>query len=376
MAYPVFQPFIDEKENAACQEALSCKYLGMGSYVGEFENALSDSLELGNERGLVAVSTGHAALHLGLLALGVGPGDEVITPSFNNVADFQAIDATGATPVFCDIREDSLCIDPNKARELIGTKTKAIIAMDYGARLAEHDLIGDIAKNAGIPVVHDAAHSFGSYFKGRPVGHQADITMFSFDPIKNITCIDGGALVLSDSRSIALIQEMRMIGMAQRIETSYQNKRDWGYDVFELGFRYHLSNLHASIGLSQLKKLDTIRERRRKLYNAYFERLQDVEYCKMQGPLQDGVIPFILCLRVTPSIRCAFKDYLASNGIETGIHWRPGHRFTRYRDCKSGSLAVTDRIAEEIVSLPFYPDLSIDDVSYICEKIQDFDCDS
>lgn len=197
--------------------------------------------------------------------------------------------------------------------------------------------------------------------------------MFSFDPIKNITCVDGGALVLSDEKQVKLIREMRMIGMSQRVEKSYQNKRDWGYDVFELGFRYHLSNLHAAIGLSQLKKIDDIRNRRRRLYKTYFDNLQDLEFCKMQGPLQDGVIPFILCIRVNSTIRHALKSHLSTYGIETGIHWRPGHKFTRYKDCKSGPLVVTDKIAEEIISLPFYPDLSIDDVNFICDKIRKFD---
>ncbi len=138
-------------------------------YVGRFEQALKEYLGA-HDRHVVAVSTGHAALHLGLLVAGVGHGDEVITPSFNNVADFQAILATGAEPVFCDINPDSLCIDVESIEELISPRTKALIVMDYDCVLADHDRIAEIAKNHGLRVIHDAAHSFGSLYKGENLG--------------------------------------------------------------------------------------------------------------------------------------------------------------------------------------------------------------
>lgn len=372
MVFPVFKPFLGPEELAACAAALESKYLGMGSFVGELERSLAEILELGNSRHVVTFSTGHAAMHLGLLAIGVGPGDEVITPSFNNIADFQAIDATGARPVLCDVDERSLCIDPSRISELITEKTKAIVAMDYGASLADHRAVAQVASEAGVPVFHDAAHSFGSRYEDRPVGHQANLTMLSFDPIKNITCIDGGALVFDDAALLESLREMRLIGMSQRIETSYNNRRDWGYDVHRLGFRYHLSNLHASVGLSQLRKFDDIRSRRRLLYEAYIERLEDIKGCVTQGLLGKDVVPFIMCLRVPAEQREALKAHLLEFNIETGIHWKPGHMFTRYKDSRSGPLNVTNRIAHEIISLPFYPDLTIENVNFICDKIREF----
>lgn len=372
MPFPVFKPYLGPEELAACGAALDSKYLGMGSFVGEFERALASMLELGPHRHLVTFSTGHAAMHLGLLAIGVGPGDEVITPSFNNVADFQAIDATGARPVLCDVDERSLCIDPARIGDLITKNTKAIITMDYGAALADHKAVAQVAAQAGVPVFHDAAHAFGSRYDGKPVGHQAKLTMLSFDPIKNITCIDGGALVVDDAALVEPLREMRLIGMSQRVETSYNNKRDWGYDVRRLGFRYHLANLHAAIGLSQLRKFDDIRSRRRRLYEAYIERLDGMNGCATQGPLGKDVVPFIMCLRVPAEHREALKAHLLGFEIETGIHWKPGHMFTRYKNSRSGPLEVTNRIAHEIVSLPFYPDLTIENVDFICEKIRKF----
>jgi dTDP-4-amino-4,6-dideoxygalactose transaminase len=157
----------------------------MGRYVGEFEDALSHAVGAG-EKHVVALATGHAALHLGLMLAGIKQGDEVITPSFNNIADFQAILAVGAEPVFCDIDSDTLCIDLEQAETLIGPKTKAIIIMDYDCILCDHDRVKELADKYKLRVIHDAAHSLGSKYKGRPVGSFSDICMFSFDPIKTI----------------------------------------------------------------------------------------------------------------------------------------------------------------------------------------------
>lgn len=372
MRFPVFKPFLGADDLDACRSALDCGYLGMGSFVGDFEKKLSQILRLGEDRHIVTCSTGHAALHMALMTIGIGPGDEVITPSFNNIADLQAISAVGAEPVFCDVDSETLCIDPERIGELVSKRTKAVIAMDYGAALAEHSRVSEVARRHGIPVIHDAAHSFGSRCHGRPVGHQAPFTMFSFDPIKNITCIDGGALVVEDVEIARKLREIRLIGMTQRVETSYSNARDWGYDVHQLGFRYHLANLHAAIGLSQISKFDEIVRRRQQLYSTYYDNLIGVEQIRLQGRLDEDVVPFIMCIRVPAQQRPALKEHLSSHGIETGLHWRPGHTFSLYRNCRAGDLTITDRVGGEIVSLPFYPDLSIDDAKMICFQIKEF----
>ena len=224
-------------------------WLGMGSYVARFEEELQN-LVAGPDRHVVAVSTGHAALHLALMLAGVGEGDEVVTPAFNNIADFQAILATGATPVFCDIADDTLCVDPQSAKDALTSRTRAIIVMDYACSVCQHDELRALAEGHGLRLVHDAAHSLGSYYSGDPVGSFSDITMFSFDPIKTITSIDGGALVVSTEAERDRLHEMRLMGMGQSPSLMYRNERAWTYDVTRLGFRYHMANLHAAIGLA------------------------------------------------------------------------------------------------------------------------------
>ena len=161
MTIPVFKPAIGPEEIDAARAALEMGWLGMGSYVGALETKLRDFIAA-PDRHVVAVSTGHAALHLAMMLAGIGPGDEVITPSFNNAADFQAIGATGAAPVFCDIDDATLCIDLDSAERMVSDRTKAIIAMDYDCLLCDHDRVARFAAAHGLRVIHDAAHSFGS----------------------------------------------------------------------------------------------------------------------------------------------------------------------------------------------------------------------
>lgn len=350
---PVFAPLLEAEELTAAREALELGWLGMGSYVAEFERGLAAVIEARNRK-VAAVSTGHAALHLALLLAGVGPGDEVITPSFNNVADFQAILATGAEPVLCDVDDRTLCIDVEKAAALVTTATKALIATDYACMLCDHEALSELAGRHGLRVVHDAAHSLGSRYGGKAVGSFSDLAVFSFDPVKTITTIDGGALVVSTERELERVHEMRLIGMGQPAEQMYGNRRAWTYDVKQLGFRYHLANLHAAIGLAQLAKLPQIRAARREacvFYNEGFAHLRQV-----QTPQTDfgDVVPFLYYVRVPADARDELRKHLAALGVDTGIHWQPGHAFTLLRECRRGDMTVTERVGREIVTLPLH----------------------
>jgi dTDP-4-amino-4,6-dideoxygalactose transaminase len=204
--------------------------------------------------------------------------------------------------------------------------------------------------------VHDAAHSIGSRYQGKAVGSFSDLVAFSFDPVKTVTAIDGGALVVRTKEELERVHEMRLIGMGQRASEMYGNRRAWTYDVTRLGFRYHLANLHAAIGVAQLAKLPRIARARRdacRLYNARFEHLEHV-----RTPATDfaDVVPLLYYLRVPANHRDRLRDHLSSLGIDTGIHWQPGHWFSLLRDCRRGDLTVTDRAGEEIVSLPLHSD--------------------
>lgn len=368
---PVFRPLLEASEFEAVRQALEMGWLGMGSYVGAFEAACAERLELGTRKA-VAVSTGHAALHLALAVAGVGPGDEVITPAFNNVADFQAILALGAAPVFCDISDETLCIDLEQAETLISPKTKALIAMDYDCILCDHDQVARLAQNRGLRVVHDAAHAFGSRYQGRAVGSFSDIAVFSFDPVKTITCIDGGLVVVRTEEEANLLREMRLIGMGQPSTLMYQNRRAWTYDVTRLGFRYHMANLHAALGLSQLSKFDHIAETRRWACRAYSQALAGIPEVRLPASGFEEVVPFLYYIRVPSSRRDDLRTFLSARGIDTGIHWQPGHWFSLFRDCRRGDLSVTDRVGHEILSLPLHSGMDEGDLHRVADGIRAF----
>ena len=368
---PVFKPLIEKEEIEASRAALELGWLGMGSYVGEFEERIKEYLGA-HDRYVAAVSTGHAAIHLALLALGVGPGDEVITPSFNNAADFQAILATGAEPVFCDVEDDSLCINLNKAEELVSPRTKAIIVMDYDCVLCDHDRIAEFARAHGLRVLHDAAHSFGSKYKQRMIGSFSDVATFSFDPVKTITCIDGGALVLRSEDELNRVQEMRLIGMNQPAKVMYTNERAWTYDMRLIGFRYHMANLHAAIGLAQLEKIDVISESRNSACRYYNERLADVREVKVPQTDYEGITPFLYYIRVPGEMRDALRAHLSERGIDTGIHWQPGHWFSLLKDCRRGDLSVTERVGHEVLSLPLHSKMTTGTLDRVISGIRAF----
>jgi dTDP-4-amino-4,6-dideoxygalactose transaminase len=368
---PVFKPLLEREEYDAVKAALELGWLGMGSFVSEFERELARRIDVPEGR-VVAVSTGHAALHLSLLLAGVGAGDEVITPSFNNVADLQAILAAGARPVFCDIDLDTLCIDVAAAEALIGPRTKAIIVMDYGCRVCDHAAIQALAARRGLRVIHDAAHSLGSTWQRHAVGSFSDLTMFSFDPIKTITAIDGGAVIVQNAEQASALHEMRLIGMGQSSAVMYGNQRAWTYDVARLGFRYHLANLHAAIGLAQLAKFEVIARTRRAAFERYSTGLRGCSGLSLSQADMASIVPFIFPVRVLDGRREVLQAHLSAKGVETGIHWRPGHHFSLFRDCRRGNLKNTEQIASEVLTIPFHSKMREGDQDRVIDAVVEF----
>lgn len=370
---PVFKPLLTDDEINAAVESLKRGWLGMGSYVGDFEQKILEFLAPKDDRAVVALNTGHSALHLAMILLGIGPGDEVITPSFNNIADFQAIKAVGAEIVFCDVLEDTLCIDPAAVRPLIGKKTKAIIVMDYATHLCDFASMKKISEDFNIPIIHDAAHSFGGEINGTKVGLQFDITMFSFDPVKNITCIDGGALVLNKAKygdKIIELREMRLVGMGQPSEVMYQDRRAWTYDVSRLGFRYHMANLHAAIGIQQLAKIEEIRRTRQESCRYYSQQLNKIQGLEVPRSDFNGVLPFIYFLRIKNGQRDPMIKYLSENGVDSGLHWQAGHAFSFFKDCRRGPLTITEKIVKEILTIPLHSKMAIQDQDIVIKAIK------
>lgn len=368
---PVFKPLIEQEEIDASVESLKLGWLGMGSYVNEFEQKIKELIGL-EDRYVAAVSTATAALHVALLVAGVRQGDEVIVSSFNCSADFQAISWVGADIVFCDCDDITLAIDLEKAAQLVTLKTKAIIVMDYDCILCDHDEVKVFAKKYGLRVIHDACHSFGSFYKGKPVGSFSDICVFSHDPVKTITCLDGGTIVVKTQAELSHVHELRLLGMQQPASVMYQNKRAWTFDVERVGYRYHMLNMHAAIGLAQLAKIKIISESRRAACQRYNVNLKQVRQIRVPQTDFSEVNPFLYYIRVPADHRDALRDYLRENEIDTGIHWQPGHWFSLWKDCRAGDLTVTDNVGNEILSLPLHSKMDMNIVDTVSNSIIDY----
>lgn len=361
---------LGEEELAAVREAFEYGYFGLAYKVGEFERNIAEYLHA--EREAVATNTGTSALHLALAAAGVGEGDEVIVPTFTFVASVQAVLACGATPVLCDIEPDTLLMDINDARRRITPRTKAIMPVHYAGNPCRMDELLSIKDGLGIRIIEDAAHAFGSEYRGRKIGSFGDIACFSFDSIKVMTCGEGGAVVSGDRDVIEKARVMRLVGIDRKsMNAKDWKERSWDYDVHAIGYRYHMSNINAAIGVEQLKKLDGFIAGRRHLCSLYRARLQQMPGLRLLDIDFDAIAPFMFPVLVRDSKRNGLREYLKNRDIETGISYIPCHRFSLLKD-ESESYPVADRAYEEILCLPLHYGLDDGDVGTVADSIKSF----
>ncbi len=350
-------------------EVLDREYLGMGAEVQAFELALAEFFG----RPVACVVNGTAALHLALQACGIGHGDEVLVPSLTYVASFQAISAAGAKPVACDIHPETCSLDCRDAERRLSGKTRAIMPVHYSGGVGDLGGIYAFAESHGLRVIEDAAHALGSTYAGKRIGGIGDVACFSFDGIKSITSGEGGCVVTDDADLLSRVHDARLLGVEKDTEIRYSGKRSWDFDVTAQGWRYHMSNIMAAIGLEQLKRFPQMATDRKHLARHYDEVL------KLQQRIQplpwdyDTVVPHIYVVRIKDlSDRRALRAKLLEHGIQTGIHYQPNHELEFYRDSAALPLPTTDAVFPELLSLPLHPDLSEQDVERVCEHLLSF----
>lgn len=367
-AIPVFQPAIGADTLAAVAEAFRIGWLGMGSTTQTFEDRIGERLGIGSGR-VLATNTGTSALHLALLAADVGPGDEVIVPSFNFIADVQAIVACGAAPVFCDIEPTTLGIDVGRAEALISPRTRAILPLHFAGVPCDLDGVRRLALQHGLRVVEDATHALGSMHDGRPIGSGGDLVCFSFDPVKIITSIDGGAVVAPDAATLERMRRQRLLGIDRDTIERYRNRRAWDYEVREVGFRYHLTNVNAAIGLSQLARLDAFIARRQEVCRFYNRALAGLPDVMLPRTDFEGVAPFIYTIRVAAARRAEIIERLRGRGVDIGIHFLPCHSQPLCAAMRRGPLPVTERVSAEILTLPLHSEMSDATAAYVAAAV-------
>jgi dTDP-4-amino-4,6-dideoxygalactose transaminase len=365
---PVFIPSIGVDTIKSVVDAFDVGWLGMGKSTQLFEERIAEYVGVESGR-VLATNTGTSALHIALKVAGVGRGDEVICPSFNFVADHQAILACGGTPVLCDVADDDLGADPAAVEALVTPRTKAILPLHYAGIPCRIDALRAIARRHGLRMVEDATHAFGTSVGARRVGSDGDLVCFSFDPVKIITSIDGGAVILPKKEDLAAAQRLRLLGIDKDTIERYKNTRAWEYDVLDEGYRYHLTNINASIGLSQLARVDEFIASRQRACRRYSAALSRIPGVRVPVTDYNGVSPFIYFIRVPKDRRMGLIEALKAKDIATGIHFLAAHRFTIAKEWPRGPMPVTERVVDEVLTLPLHSGMNNETVDRVVDAI-------
>ncbi|NQT49994.1 DegT/DnrJ/EryC1/StrS family aminotransferase [Candidatus Kuenenbacteria bacterium] len=345
-------------------------YLGMGAPVQEFENKIQAYLKTDNK--VICVNSGTAALHLALMSLNLDPGDEVLVQSLTFAACFQAISAAGLKPIPCEIYPETCTIDLQDAEKRITKKTKAIMPIHYASRTGDLDKIYEFAKKHNLRVIEDAAHAFGTICKEKKVGSLGDITCFSFDGIKNITSGEGGAIVTKDPAVIQYCQDARLLGIQKDTEKRVTGNRSWEFDIKHQGYRFHMSNIFAAIGLVQLSRLDNeFKPKRQQLATQYYSELQNITKIQLFENDFDRILPHIFPIRILNSKRDALRQHLLENNIECGIHYYPNHLLSYFK-VNNERLSITEEVYSQLLSLPLHPEITNNQQEFIINKIKQF----
>lgn len=359
------------KEREAVQRVLDAGWISMGPETSLFETEFAEYIGTSHA---IAVSSGTAALHLALMALGIKAGDEVILPSLTFVATANAVKYVGAVPVFADIASiEDWTISVSRIEEKITPATTAIIVMHYAGFPCNMAAIQSLAERHGLALVEDAAHAPGAVYNGRKLGAWGHAGCFSFFSNKNMTTAEGGMLVTNDSQIAERLRRLRSHGMTS-LSWDRHRGHSFSYDVVETGYNYRIDEIRAALGRVQLKKLEEGNRKRREKSTLLRAMLKGEH--NLSIPFSDDMLPSSSChifpiLLERAEMRPAFMEYMKTAGIQTSIHYPPVHLFTGYRsnDRSSDRLTITEDVASREVTLPLYPDITPAQIEMIASEL-------
>jgi dTDP-4-amino-4,6-dideoxygalactose transaminase len=365
---PLSDVDFDHRELEAVSKVVRSRWLTMGEETEKFERKFARFL---GTKHAFALSSGTAALHVALRALGVGAGDEVILPSLTFVAAGNAVLAVGARPVFADIKsEEDLNVDPESVASRIGGRTKAVIVVHYGGFPCDMEGIMRLARREKVRVIEDAAHAPGASLNGRMIGTIGDAGCFSFFSNKNMTTGEGGMVVTSTDRLAKEIRLLRSHGMTTLTWDRHKGHA-WSYDVVRPGLNYRSGEIQSAMGIVQLGKLKRNNRRRRKIAMLYRKRLSGTAGVAIPFSTPSGEPSYhLFTVLLDEGIsREAFMEGMKKRGVQTSIHYPPVHGFTCYRKLRGkrkARLPNTEKVTSRVVSLPLSPVMREEDVEYVC----------
>lgn len=356
---PIAKPIIGEEEIENVVEVLKSGMIAQGPKVMEFEEKFANWI--GAKYG-IATNSGTSALHVALLACGIGEGDEVITTPFTFIASGNAIVYTGATPVFADIDLDTYTIDPDKIEDLITDKTKAILPVQLYGQAADMDKIREIAEKHDLKIIEDAAQAHGAEYNGEKVGTLGDMACFSFYPTKNMTTSEGGMITTDDEELAKKAQMFRAHGASER------------YHHDEIGYNFRMTDIAAAIGLAQLKVIDEFNDKRISNANYLNEQLKDVEgIVTPKSPDNYKHVYHQYTILVEKGNRDEWVEFLTNKGIGTGIHYPiPLYNQPIYKKLGiEGDCPLAEKAADNVISLPVHPSLTKEDLNLVVDAVKE-----
>lgn len=361
---PMSRPYFDDAEIDAVIEVLKTGWITTGPKCAELEKEFSRFVGASHA---LTLTSGTAGMHLILKAMGIGQGDEVITPSMTFASTVNQIALTGAKPVFADIDYETMLAPPKEIERLVTKKTKAIVPVHFAGAPADMDAIEAIAGD--IPVIEDAAHAIGTYYKGRHIGSK-NPAIFSFHPIKNITMGEGGIITGNDTALMQRLRLLRFHGIERDAWKRYGKASDPSYDIMDPGFKYNMTDIQAALGIVQMKKIEYINRRRASIAGQYKDALSGINGLDLPGaPPYEHTHSWHLYIVKSCSVeRKSLMEQLADAGIGYGLHFPPCHTLTYVKRLFGEvKLPVTEDISERILSLPLYPGMDDSQVSRVIE---------
>jgi UDP-4-amino-4,6-dideoxy-N-acetyl-beta-L-altrosamine transaminase len=372
---PYGRQSVDEEDILEVINVLRSDWLTTGPKVNEFELAVSEYI---GSRYAVAVSNGTAALHAAMHAAGIQKGDEVILPPMTFVATANAIVYQGGTPVFADINPETLLIDPVKAEEKITPNTKAIVAVDYAGQPCDYSALKSLSDKYNLILIADSCHSLGARYKGSAVGTLADLTVFSFHPVKHITTGEGGMVVTESKELSEKMRRFRNHGIT--IDHRQRMRRGiWHYEMESPGYNYRITDFQCALGINQLKKLpDWIKKRQHiaERYNAEFYDIPFIKPLSVYEGLSHAYHLYVLRVGCNGERhnRTSFFDGLRSKGIGANVHYKPVHMYQYYRNrfgYEKGYCPHAEAAYEQIISLPMFPELTDNEISRVIHAVKE-----
>ena len=373
---PYCRPYFDDEELNRVADVLKSGWWTKGSVTREFEKVFAEYV---GAKYAVAVNSCTAAMHIALVAKGIGEGDEVISTPMTFCSTINTIVHTGAKPVLVDIDSKTGLIDVDKIEAAITEKTKAIVPVHYAGQSCDMDKINAIAEKYGLFVLEDCAHALSTEYKGKKIGSMGNACAYSFYVTKNISTAEGGMLTTDDEELYEKASVLSLHGMSKNAWSRYGTKGDWKYEVCDPGFKYNLTDIAAALGIAQMNKLDEMQDIRTEyaeIYNKAFDEIDGITYLKDNGLGKNSAHLYVIQIDKNKFDidRDTFIELLKEYNIGTSVHFIPICMHPYYINnfgYKKGDFPETEKMFEGIISLPLYPSMTREDVMYVIEAVRE-----